>query len=67
MKKVNLKGKLGLSKETITKFEMGNVTGGATIAGCGLSKNCGTSFGLPCLTICGTSNNKCEPSSPTVC
>jgi hypothetical protein len=31
MKKVNLKGKLGLRKETISKLDMGNVNGGGTI------------------------------------
>jgi hypothetical protein len=30
MKKVNLKGKLGLKKETISKLDMGNVSGGQT-------------------------------------
>ncbi len=67
MKKLNLTGKLSLNKETMSKFDLEHVVGGATLAGCGLSKKCGTSFGQPCLTICGTSNNKCEPSSPTVC
>jgi hypothetical protein len=63
MKKVNLKGKLSLSKETISKFEMGNVTGGGktlnysecgtgmqTIICCAtLDKTCGTDY-----IVCGT-------------
>jgi hypothetical protein len=31
MKKVNLKGKLGLKKETMSKFDMNSVSGGATV------------------------------------
>jgi hypothetical protein len=31
MKKVNLKGKLGLKKETMSKFDMNQVSGGASI------------------------------------
>jgi hypothetical protein len=63
MKKVNLKGKLSLSKETISKFEMENVIGGgktlnysecgtgvATIICCAtVNKTCGTDY-----AVCGT-------------
>jgi hypothetical protein len=67
MKKLNLKDKLNLSKTAVSKFELDQISGGATIAGCGISKKCGTSFGLPCITICGLSIKNCAPSSPTVC
>lgn len=45
MKKLNLKGKLNLKKESISKFEMQNVKGGedrtyTTLCGATCDKNC---------------------------
>jgi hypothetical protein len=54
MKKVNLKGKLSLSKETISKFEMGNVIGGAQTVN---YSDCGT--GMETIICCASIVKKC--------
>jgi hypothetical protein len=56
MKKVNLKGKLGLKKETMSKFDMNSVSGGATkfCAPNSLLVICGGNSILCPTTICQT-------------
>ncbi len=64
MKKVNLKGKLGLKKEIISKFDMNDIIGGAktqNYSECGTGMAtiicCATAVKTQCNTvyaICGT-------------
>jgi hypothetical protein len=49
MKKVNLKGKLNLKKETLSKLDMTNVSGGATVT-------CQT---INLMVTCGMNTLKC--------
>jgi hypothetical protein len=55
MKKVNLKGKLNLKKETLSKLDMTSVSGGAT-ALCAQSLICG---GLQSKLVCPSVQVQC--------
>jgi hypothetical protein len=67
MKKVNLKGKLNLKKETLSKLDMTNVSGGVT-AFCGTSPVlCQKSLAVLCpsLAVVCITNNGCQTLKAT--
>jgi hypothetical protein len=70
MKKVNLKGKLSLKKETMSKMELNEVNGGATIGCTGTASLlviCGQSVAFCPTLFCVTRNPACIVQSRIGC